>query len=144
MENENTQPQNSDESNGGYRPSESQHESDENDHEEKSDSSGQPAVAGDANNEKVMAILAYLGILVIVPILVAKDSEFVQYHANQGLVLFIAEIILFAIGIIPILGWLISFLGSLGVIVLAIMGILNAVNHKKEPLPLIGGYQILE
>lgn len=104
----------------------------------------QPPVTDNASNEKVMAILAYLGILCLIPVLIADESDFVKYHANQGLVLFIAEIILFAIGIIPIIGWLISFIGFLGAVILAIMGIINAANEKKEPLPLIGGYQILE
>ena len=41
----------------------------------------------DINNNKVMAILAYFGILVLVPILGAKESKFARFHANQGLVL---------------------------------------------------------
>ena len=32
-----------------------------------------------------MAILAYFGILVLIPILAAKDSKFARFHANQGL-----------------------------------------------------------
>ena len=39
--------------------------------------------AEDAEKNKVMGILAYLGILVLVPILAAKDSPFAKYHANQ-------------------------------------------------------------
>ena len=35
-----------------------------------------------------------LGILCLVPILAAKDSPFAKYHANQGLVLFLLEIVL--------------------------------------------------
>lgn len=136
MDPKNSQPQDSNAGEESARAEQS--------YEPRPEESEDSPVASDPNNETVMAILAYLGILVIVPILVAKDSEFVMYHANQGLVLFIAEIILFAIGIIPLLGWLISFLGYLGALVLAIMGIINAVNKKKKPLPLIGGYRILE
>lgn len=136
MDPKNSQPQDSAADNNNNKADQS--------YEPRPEESGQSPVAGDPNNEKVMAILAYLGVLVIIPILVAKDSDFVMYHANQGLVLFIAEIILFAIGIVPILGWLISFLGYIGAMVLAIMGIINAVNKKKKPLPLIGGYQLLE
>lgn len=39
----------------------------------------------DVEQNKVMAILAYFGILVLIPILAAKDSKFARFHANQGL-----------------------------------------------------------
>ena len=41
----------------------------------------------DAEKNKIFGILAYLGILCLVPIFAAKDSPFAKYHANQGLVL---------------------------------------------------------
>lgn len=44
----------------------------------------------DVEQNKVMAILAYFGILVLIPILAAKDSKFARFHANQGLLLCIA------------------------------------------------------
>ena len=50
--------------------------------------------AEDADKNKIFGILAYLGILCLIPILVAKDSPFAKYHANQGLVLFLLEIII--------------------------------------------------
>ncbi len=48
--------------------------------------------AEDADTNRVFGILAYLGIFVLVPIIVAKDSPFAKYHSNQGLVLFLVEI----------------------------------------------------
>ena len=41
----------------------------------------------DIEENKFMAILAYFGILVIIPILAAKDSKFARFHSNQGLIL---------------------------------------------------------
>ena len=38
----------------------------------------------DAQDNKVMAILAYFGPLVLIPIFAAKESRFARYHANQG------------------------------------------------------------
>lgn len=48
--------------------------------------------AADVQNNKAMGILSYLGILVLIPILAAKDSPFARYHANQGLVLLLCEV----------------------------------------------------
>ena len=49
----------------------------------------------DFEKNKIFAILAYLGILVLIPILAAKDSPFAKYHANQGLVLLIGSFVAF-------------------------------------------------
>jgi uncharacterized membrane protein len=101
----------------------------------------------DAEANKLMAVLAYLGILVLVPILAAKESPFARFHANQGLILLIASIggsiVLSIIGfILPLALYLVSSLlylvYSLAILALAIIGIINAVKGEKKELPLIG------
>lgn len=106
--------------------------------------------AQDISNNKVMAILAYIGILVLIPIFAAPESKFARFHANQGLVLFIAEIIWGIVyGIISaILTFALSILGtvisgilglvSLGFLALLIIGIVNAATGKAKALPIIG------
>ena len=51
----------------------------------------------DIEQNKVMAILAYLGILVLIPLFAAKESKFARFHTNQGLILCICGIILYFI-----------------------------------------------
>jgi len=99
----------------------------------------------------VWAIIGYLGILFLVPLLAKKDNKFALYHAKQGLVLFIAEIvamvvaliIMFIVGWIPVVGWVISgliwLLFWVGMLVMLIMGIVNAATGKYKALPIIGG-----
>ena len=43
---------------------------------------------------KVLACLSYLGILVLIPLIAAKDDEFVQFHVRQGAKLTIFGIII--------------------------------------------------
>ena len=97
----------------------------------------------DIQDNKVMALLAYLGFLFLIPLLAAPNSSFARYHANQGLVLFILEAITSVISFIPF-GWIIS--GILGIfgLVLTIIGIVNAANGQAKQLPLIGGITILK
>lgn len=45
--------------------------------------------------ELVMAVPAYLSILVLIPLLVARGPRFAWGHANQGLVLMSVEMQLF-------------------------------------------------
>ncbi len=107
------------------------------------------------SNEKVYGILAYLGILFLVPLLAGK-TQFSKYHANQGIVLFIADIILGAVigisvGVLSILGIIGVIIGSiisgilgLVVLVLVIIGIVHAANGEMKPLPIIGGITIVK
>ena len=89
-----------------------------------------------------MGLLAY--ILFFIPLLAAKDSPFARYHANQGLVLFICGLISSVLWIIPILGWIIAPILSIVITVLAVIGIINALNGKAKELPIIGKFKILK
>ena len=106
----------------------------------------------DIQNNKVMALLAYLWILFLVPLLAAPNSRFARYHANQGLVLFIfgaiAGVVAGIICVIPVIGLIIGGILSAAVsifdLVLMILGIVNAANGQAKQLPLIGGITILK
>ncbi len=88
-----------------------------------------------------MAVLCYLGILIVVPLLTdAKNDAFVKFHIKQGLVLIIASIAVSIINVIPVIGQIISIVGGLVVFILWIMGIINAVGGQEKPLPIIGQY----
>ena len=97
----------------------------------------------DIEANKFIALISYIGLLFIVPLVAAKDSKFARFHANQGLVLFIAGIILGALNIIPILGTIVCVIGEFVVFVLAIIGIINAAKGEAKELPLIGKFKIL-
>lgn len=90
-------------------------------------------------DKNLIAILSYLGILFLIPLLAVKDSKFVQFHAKQGLVLFIAEIATLFIAWIPILGWIAGFFLWIIWFIFSIMGIVNVLAGKEKPIPWIGG-----
>ena len=105
--------------------------------------------AQQVSNSTLMAILAYFGILIIIPILVAKNDSFVKFHIKQGLALLITAIVLWILFFpasiflaalrIPLIGlffpliWLLVFL-------FFIIGVINAATGKTKELPLIGGF----
>ena len=98
--------------------------------------------AQDIEKNKVMAVLAY--ILFFIPLLAAKDSKFARFHTNQGLVLFIGGILSSVIAAIPIIGWIIAPIAGLVITVLAVIGIINALNGRAKELPVIGKFKILK
>ncbi len=107
--------------------------------------------AADIEQNKVYAVLAYIGLLFLVPLLAAPNSKFARYHTNQGIVLFLAAIVLMAasmvVSIIPFIGCIAVFVSvAIGVaaVVFMVLGIINAASGLYKPLPLIGHYQLLK
>ncbi len=88
----------------------------------------------------VMAALSYIGPLVIIPFLTAKDDAFVAFHIRQGLVLFVIEIALWIIGMMIWVLWPVIQVVNLAVLILAIIGIVNVVQGKEKMLPWVGSY----
>ncbi len=85
-----------------------------------------------------MAVLAYIGPLVIVSYLMAKGDSFVKFHIKQGLLLFIIEVALWFFSFILWILFPIIFIINIAILVLVIIGIINAVEKKEKELPLIG------
>ncbi len=110
----------------------------------------------DIEQNKVISLFAYLGILVLIPIFGAKDSKFARFHSNQGLLLLIAglawgvvcTVAMSILGAISasILSLISIVLGvaSLAFLALMIIGIINALNGKAKELPVIGKYRLLK
>lgn len=95
-----------------------------------------PKSSNDVEENKGLAAISYLWILFLVPILTKKDSAFAMYHAKQGLIFFIFATISGFIVWIPVIGWILGIF----TLILFIIGILNALGGKTEPLPIIGKY----
>ncbi len=89
-----------------------------------------------------MAIVSYItliGLLVAFLVNSSKKNEFTSYHIGQSVRLFLLAIANSVLGaILPDSLGLLTTLVAIGVLVLAILGIINAANGKAVPLPLIG------
>lgn len=109
------------------------------------------APAGDpsAEGHKLMATLAYFGILVLVPLLGDRQSTYSRFHANQGLVLLVAEVLVWggisvaAIGGAALLGTIFSF-AQMGLVGLSVVGIIHAATGQRKEVPVLGKFRILK
>ena len=99
------------------------------------------------SGSKKFSYLAYIGPLWILGVTMDKiKDKAVRFHCNQGLMLFILELISTAIYIalkfIPFYGELCaSFFGFIAFPVCGlytIVGLLNVLNNRLQPLPYIG------
>lgn len=118
-------------------------------------------------NEKIFSILSYIGILWLVGLLVTpeKEDSKVKFHVGQGIVLTIFDAALgIVMGIINailgaifeltflgmglgrvsdtglVLQSLVSLAGCAVMVFFIVKGILNVVQNKQEPLPIIGRF----
>ena len=114
--------------------------------------------AGDVEKNKILSLLSYISLLFLIPMFCAKDSKFARFHVNQGIVLFICELVVglvgwvlgLILGIIPFVGTVLGILLAvvtwvveLAFLALAILGIVNAVQGKAKELPLLGGIRVI-
>jgi uncharacterized membrane protein len=97
-----------------------------------------------SNNSQIVAILSYILIGIIwffVDEKVRKD-QFAKFHVKQSIVLLIFAIIWgVIIGILGAILWMLwGIWWILGYVplIFVIIGIVNAVNKKENPLPIIG------
>lgn len=118
-------------------------------------------LAQDAQQNKTMAVLAYL--IFFIPLLTGdhKKSPFVKYHTNQGAVLFLVMLafgivygilnailvsLLFSVGGWGIWSILTTILGLLWFVpaIFCVLGIIHAIRGELKPLPLIGKIKIIK
>lgn len=105
------------------------------------------AGSSDVEKNKALAIVGYIiPILFFVPLVSeAKNSPFAKFHANQQLNLLISWIVVEVVGgVIPFLGWFVIIpLGTIFLIIVAIMGIINASKGEMKELPVIGSFKLI-
>ena len=92
------------------------------------------------DDDRFIAAIGYLGVLCVLPLILKKDSKFAVHHGKQGLVLLIAWMILWIGNIIPLLGQIIWMIGTLALLILLILGMVNALNGKMWEMPFLGKY----
>lgn len=98
----------------------------------------------DIEQNKVIAALAYLGILFFLPLIACPDSKFGRFHANQGLILLICSFIGGFINIVPILGNIASAVIGLAVFIYFLFGLINTLNGCAKELPYVGGILLIK
>lgn len=108
-----------------------------------------PTSGAPSGNRNIMIVLSYLWLLALVPLLVEKDDKEVQWHAKHGIVLMLAEMILYVgVGVVQymlgaLLGCLIGVLFMpiyIGVLVVHILCIVKGVGGQRFIIPGVSQY----
>lgn len=92
------------------------------------------------DNKTLMGVLSYIGPLVILSYVMAKDDPFVKFHIKQGVVLLVVEVATWILSSVFWPLWFLFQIVNIVVFVLAIIGIMNVVNGHQKELPLVGKF----
>lgn len=99
------------------------------------------------NNKKQddSKLFAFLGILLtvigfIIAYATKKEDKYVMFYAKQGLVLFIASVIIWVVAMIPIVGGIISWIAWIGWIILWVIGMIYSLSGQMKDIPIIGEF----
>ena len=95
-------------------------------------------------DKKATDIIAYLTWIGLIIAFVAGDKEASKFHLNQSLVIWLAGIVCGMIFIVPLLGWIVGFVGENFLVVCWFIGLIGAIQGTEKPLPLLGGIQLLK
>ncbi|WP_026451688.1 DUF4870 domain-containing protein [Aequorivita capsosiphonis] len=90
---------------------------------------------------KTIAIISYItifGLLIAFIMNNDKKNTFAAYHIRQCIGLVSVGLASYIIGKIPFVGWLISLLVGIFLLVLWIIGLIAAINGEKKPVPILG------
>jgi uncharacterized membrane protein len=89
--------------------------------------------------DKIMLVLCYLGLLALIPLVSVKDSDYVQWHAKNGLVLGVGSALLLAVlGVLNI--WLLWCPAVIALLVIDIMAMVKALNGERWRIPAVSDF----
>jgi uncharacterized membrane protein len=112
---------------------------------------GQPVAAPTLPKEveegRTFAILSYALSLIGLPFflvpLIMRNNEFSLYHSKQCLLLWLGGVVVSVVGV-PLMAVCIGFIlvpaAGIFLLVLDIMGLVNAIKGEQKPVPLVGKY----
>ena len=83
----------------------------------------------DIEKNKTVAVLSYVWILFLIPLLGKKHSKFCQFHAKQGLILFLLSFLSW----LPLIGWLLG----IALIVVSVIGIMKTLEGGWFKVPYV-------
>ena len=89
------------------------------------------------NEGKIFAMVSYWFFLCILPLILKKDNKFAVYHGKQGLVLFIALVVVFILSIIPFFGPLLFRTLFFVYLLIMLWGTIQVLRGKYTQIPIV-------
>lgn len=93
-----------------------------------------------AVSSRILAVMSYLGVLSLVPLVMNRDDPYVQFHARQGVILWMWEVLAIYTLLIPAVGSFFFRFSSLACLVLSVVGVLSVLLGRAWKFPILGNW----
>ena len=90
---------------------------------------------------KTIAIIAYITLFGLIAAFVmnsSKSNQFAKFHIRQNVGLLLIGLIAGALGMVPVVGSIISGIVGLAIFILWLIGLLGALKGEEKEVPYIG------
>lgn len=91
-------------------------------------------------SSRLLAVMSYLSVLSLVPLVISRDDSYVQFHARQGVVLWMWEVLAIYTLLVPAVGQLFFRLSIMLCLVLSVVGVVSVLLGRAWKFPVIGDW----
>ena len=85
----------------------------------------------------LMGIFSYMGVLCLVPLITNRDDEFVNFHARQGLVIWMWSVLAVMSLYLPGIGKFFFSMSAMAIVVASLIGVASVLFSRAWKLPVI-------
>ena len=86
----------------------------------------------------IISHLTVIGLIIAIVMNSSNKTEFGSYHIRQTLGLYLSYVASGLLLFIPILGWIAAPIVAFLLLIMWIVGIINALNGYAKPMPVLG------
>ena len=85
---------------------------------------------------------AFLGVFLLLAgfllaLFVRKKDTYVMYYAKHGLVLFLGFVVVWIVGMLPLIGFIIRSVGGILLLILWVVALFASLSGEKKTLPIV-------
>jgi uncharacterized membrane protein len=85
-----------------------------------------------------VAYITIIGLIIALILNQEKKDPFAGFHIRQSMGIFASSIGLSLVALVPLVGWIVAIVGSLLILVLWVLGLINAIGGHMTPVPVLG------
>lgn len=91
-------------------------------------------------SSKILAAMSYFGVLCLVPLVLNRDDPYVRFHARQGVVLWMWEVLAIYTLLLPGVGKLFFRFSSVTCLLLSVVGVVAVLLGRAWKFPVVGNW----
>jgi uncharacterized membrane protein len=93
----------------------------------------------DAKTKAIVSHIFFIGWVIALVINMNQKEEYASYYIRQNLGFMIAGFVLSLLHVIPILGWIVAWVGYVILFVFWLMSLIWSITDVMKPVPVVGG-----